>query len=447
MKRRRLIGILKKVAGFLTFVGVLLFAAYMLIPDETSALLNGNTEPAERKLIETAANLTDTVTDWLEENESSAASDVVTDELAAILPDAQSQNRDSYEKEKINRNNAGPESTEYSSDSYAYSFLSPEGQKVYLEVLDTLSKEESDIVVSTKNPEVLDKAFNCVMLDHPELFYVTGYSLTRFTRGKKIEKIKFSGTYTVDFDTAVKRQLLIDAAVKKCLMGIPQNASEYDKVKYVYEYIIYNTEYDVNSVENQNILSVLLNGRSVCQGYAKTTQYLLNKLGVFCILVEGNVKDNESHVLNIVRIDGNYYYLDTTWGDASYNLVSADGDSNISIPEISYDYMCVTDEMIRKTHVIKETVPLPVCDVMFDNYFVREGLYFTCVDQDALADAFSRAYESDSGYITLKCSDETVYAALLDFLISREHIFDYIHSSSSVNYVEMKEELGVLIYL
>ncbi len=331
--------------------------------------------------------------------------------------------------------------------NYAYEQLGDSEQLVYSEILSVLQDHGKEVRVSTVDTELIDKAFKCVMLDHPEIFYITGYSITKYTRGSSVEKITLSGTYTMDAEQEKQKLLSIDAYAKTCLDGMPEDADEYRKVKYVYEYLIQNTEYDLNAPENQNILSVFLQGKSVCQGYAKATQYLLNKAGVFCTLVEGSVKGREAHVWNLVRVNGDYYYVDTTWGDASYNLASDTEVSSLQAPEINYDYLCVPETMISGTHVINETVPLPRCISMRDNYYVREGIYFESVDEEQINEAFTNAYAQRHSSVTLKCSNESVYTALYQYLIWDEKVFDYLQSGESVSYVEMNDQLSLLFYL
>ena len=87
----------------------------------------------------------------------------------------------------------------------------------------------------------VDRIFQCVLSDHPELFYVEGYSYTKYTRGDRLTSIEFSGTYNMDVDTAAVRSEEILAAAEQILAGIDGNAGEYEKVKYVYDTIIRNT--------------------------------------------------------------------------------------------------------------------------------------------------------------------------------------------------------------
>ena len=332
-----------------------------------------------------------------------------------------------------------------SPNHYCYDHLSEEDQHLYAEVYSVLKTFGTETILSTTDPEQLKKVFSCVMLDHPEIFYVTGYSLTKYTKSNVIEEIAFSGKYTMSeaeaLSCAKQVEIVADACIEKT-----EGMDEYGKVKYVYEWLIHRCDYVLGAQNNQNILSVFLTTQTVCQGYAKAAQYLLNKMGIFCILCEGEAMGREAHVWNIVRIDGEYYYLDVTWGDASYTFNEVqDGAPNP--PEINYEYMCVPYTEIAGTHLIQETVTLPVCNSMRDNYYVREGIYFTGVDEDQIGAAFQRAYDSAQDMVSIKCSDPTVFSQMEHYLIDEEHIFDYLRGNSKVNYIKMDDRNLFLFYL
>jgi len=328
---------------------------------------------------------------------------------------------------------------------YAYDHLNDEDKVLYTEIFTILSNCASDTKVSSVDPDRIERAFNYIMLDHPELFYITGYSFTKYMRGQNIEKITLSGTYTMNRNQIETAKSEIDAYVNACIAGYDGSSDEYEKVRYVYEYLIRNTEYDLTAPNNQNILSVVENHKTVCQGYAKATQYILNKMGVFCILCEGIVKGTESHVWNIVRIGDNYYHVDATWGDASYMI--SDNTEGFEAPEINYDYLCVTDDIIKETHVIKDNIELPLCNSMEDNYYVKEGLYLTELDTGIISAAFERARENGETMVTLKCANANVYTALYNHLIDNHSIFDYLGGSTTVNYVEFRDECRISFYL
>ena len=329
--------------------------------------------------------------------------------------------------------------------NYAYDKLDDEEKALYTEIYGIISTMAKDTKVSSKDPKQIDKVFNYVMLDHPEIFYITGYSLTKYMRGQNIEKLTVAGTYTMSVEDAAKASLIIDAYVDKCLAGYSGSLDEYEKVKYVYEYLIANTEYDLTVPDNQNILSITRDGRTVCQGYAKAMQYILNKMGVFCILCEGTVKGAEAHVWNIVRIDGKYYQVDATWGDASYQINNNEG--GIEAPEVNYDYLCITDDEIKKTHVIKDNIVYPVCDSREDNYYVREGLYLTEVDTGIISAAFEKARANGDATVTLKCENANVYRALFNHMIDNKCIFNYLDGSKNVNFVKFEDECRITFYI
>jgi hypothetical protein len=211
------------------------------------------------------------------------------------------------------------------------------------------------------------------------------------------------------------------------------SASDYDKVKYTYEFLINNTDYVIGSRDNQNILSVMLYGDSVCQGYAKSTQYLLGKLGVKSTMVVGVVGNGEGHAWNLVNIDGAYYYVDTTWGDSSY-LGSADG--NVNANTVNYNFLNITTDELTKTHSIDNVVPMPYCIETKDNYYVHEGLYITGYDETTFRNIFDSARANGKDFVTFKCMDANVYSEVYNRLIGDQEIFNYLSGGSdNVSYV------------
>lgn len=308
--------------------------------------------------------------------------------------------------------------------SYAYSTLqSREEQLLYQEILRSLQNRETETELSTLNQDLLEPVFRCVLADHPEIFYVDGYTSTSYRLGSVLKKITFSGDYTMEEEEIERRRGLLEDAVERWLSDMPEE-NEYEKVKYLYEYLISHTEYELGCDDSQNICSVLLNGRSVCQGYAKAFQLLCQRAQVPALLVTGRV-NGQGHAWNLIRVDGQWYFVDPTWGDASYRQEET-GYPQSAYPAVNYDYFCVTTEQLTRTHEIGDGQKLPECTAVDAQYYRHEGLYLETADLEKIADIFQNADRENAEIVTFQCADDDVYAEVYRLLIEEQKIFDYL---------------------
>ncbi len=335
---------------------------------------------------------------------------------------------------------------------YAYERLTDAGRTLYVEMLIIMENIASDIMVSTTSDEALGVVYDYVMADHPEIFYVSGYHYTNYTVAGKITAITFTGNYDYTPEEVASRKARINAAVAPCLSNAPSSSDEYFIIKYVYDYLINNTEYDLDALDNQNICSVFLEGKSVCNGYAKAAQYLLSRLGVKSTFVTGYVNTKSSrnvrHAWNLVECNGAYYYLDVTWGDASYQTVSGETADSSKFPEVNYDYLNVTTQEISRTHTAFDTIAMPTCTSMQDNYYVREDEYFTSAEMSLVGELFDRRYRDGSNNVTIKCASDAVYDTLFEELITNRKVFDYIQGDNSqISYTTFPDTRTIMFWI
>jgi hypothetical protein len=91
--------------------------------------------------------------------------------------------------------------------------------------------------------------------------------------------------------------------------------SDYDKVLAADQYLRQNLTYD-EALKNRLPYESLITGKTVCQGYAMLMYRLLNDSGVDCKIVIGYLS-GVGHSWNKVKLDGNWYNVDTTNNDAN----------------------------------------------------------------------------------------------------------------------------------
>ena len=99
------------------------------------------------------------------------------------------------------------------------------------------------------------------------------------------------------------------------------SGSDYDKAKQIHDALVDELEYDktLSRIHTHDIYGALVEKCVVCEGYAKSYKYLLDGVGIPCVLVSGkgtNSKgETEEHIWNYVCLDNKWYAVDVTWDD------------------------------------------------------------------------------------------------------------------------------------
>lgn len=310
------------------------------------------------------------------------------------------------EKEKIPFQQVS-ESQEDMVRKYYYEQLTGDEQMVYREILQGIRENGAEIYVHSADAKRTNILFQYVLRDYPEIFWCDG-TTTATAYGGDEEYTVLEPVYLYDMAERERRQAEIDAAVMECLAGIRKSASDYEKILYVYEYIVNTVDYDLESEDNQNIYSVFANRRSVCAGYSKATQYLLESLGIFCTYVTGTTQSGQSHAWNLVLCGEDYYYVDTTWGDPVFQEQEGE-DVKKGMDYISYDYMCCNDEELLRTHTPDEDIELPICTSMDCNYYVVNGMYYDHYDSKKTLKTMNDVISEKGNPVVFKYADTDLY--------------------------------------
>ena len=139
--------------------------------------------------------------------------------------------------------------------------------------------------------------------------------------------------------------------------------------------------------------------------------------------------NNESHAWNLVQLDGAYYYIDTTWGNSTYS----DGED---AKFVNYDYLNITTAELLATHTITMDFALPDCASTEDNYYRKEGLYYTDWYPEEIGKHYKQAWENEKGNVAIKFADAALYQEAKKYFITEQHLGDFCEGLKSFYYLE-----------
>jgi hypothetical protein len=173
----------------------------------------------------------------------------------------------------------------------------------------------------------IENVISSVAYDHPELFWLDTTFYTEYDFSGTAIKLEL--TFYERLGDIGSARLEFDAAAEAVVAAAATLPTTIEKEAFVHNYLADKLTYKHNSLD-QSAYSGIVDNYTVCAGYAKSFQYLMQRLGVPTYLCVGRGA-NELHAWNVINLDGAYYNVDCTWDDQDpviYDFFNVNDDDN-----------------------------------------------------------------------------------------------------------------------
>lgn len=288
--------------------------------------------------------------------------------------------------------------SDYQNDPQSgYARLNDNEKEAYAMFVEAAEAFNSNVSLSRVELSIdsVERTASAFIKDNPQYFWIDNVAY-QYNTSNIVTDVTFN--YNCTEDVRDSRQQVIDQKTAEIQSQIPSGADDYTIVKTVHDAIVLNTSY-ASGDNDQNMSSVFVEGKSVCAGYSRAFEYILKKCGIFCCTVDGQASGRGDHEWNIVKMDGNYYFVDVTWDDPSFSDNSTD---NI----VEHTYLGITTTDLQTNHVINDRLGgVAECTSMDDNYYVREGRYFSSSDLGDFISGLQQAVTAGNSSYDARFSD------------------------------------------
>ena len=292
---------------------------------------------------------------------------------------------------------------------YYFKQLTEEEQRVYRELLKGIRAREKEFYLTISDDDSVDRSYHAVLKDHPEIFWVHNREKIYKTTYSDSDYCVFTPGYTYTDSEIDEIQTAMEQSFQEVRALIPEDAGDYEKVRIVYTYVIDHTQYQTGE-DDQSIAGVFWKKSAVCAGYAGAVQYLLERLDIPCIYVDGSTKGStEGHAWDIVKIGQEYYYVDATNGDQP-DFLNGDAAQLEEHKTIIYDYLCPFPEEYEKTYTPSEELTVPACTAKDLDFYVLNQGYFEDYSWQDIYDYCKMRLDNGAAVVRFKFGSQEAFS-------------------------------------
>lgn len=306
-----------------------------------------------------------------------------------------------------------PNSDEYSDweTRYGYFQLDDSQREMYDATVSAL-KNYSQSMPLFADSQTYSRILYLIAIEQMSVFYLKQATPTLNESGRYFD-VEFS--YSYPSAQSEEMNNLAAAEAENIISQIPDGADDYEKLKFIHDWLVLNVEKDTESPLSSTVYGTLIKKKALCEGYAKSFSYMCNRLGIENIIVTGYT--DVPHMWNMVRLDGDWYHVDVTWDDVSMDLEDF----------VSYQFFLADDRIVMENRTIDRTIYVPPkAGGTKYNYFVHEGfLAEASADYpEVLKQSIIQAVENGRDYAMIKLGSAQEYVYFLNEINARSDGID-----------------------
>ena len=264
------------------------------------------------------------------------------------------------------------------SSRFFYSTLNRNEKKLYRQMVERIFQFKYEFeLVEMKGWCNFFKAYDAVINDFPELFYVDFNPLRWEDVGRF--KVAYKPLYTPE---EVKK---IHAKLEEISKKFDHITDSFELQEAVTEFICKEYKYSLEargqktSQERHTIVGLIKRKKGVCSAFSKLAQYIFQRHGIPVVYVVAKVKDakvkddiEEAHAWLAVKHGDSYYHWDITSIHSNYQEQET----------TQYASFNITDEEMSQGYIYpNEDYSTLKCDKTEYNYYHHKGLYYESYDE------------------------------------------------------------------